>query len=173
MSKYRNKTTFSSFRYAIRGLLLAVKSQRNFRMGIFMGLTAIIATILLKFNFIETAIIILTIGFVLFAELINTVIEFIVDAYFGNNHSEIAGMSKDIAAGTVFLSVVIAAIIGGLLFFPKIYVFVNDYFFNVNPLVSECVWLKPPKPAKPPFQLYHHARFARSLKSLYTSKIYF
>ncbi len=136
MSKYRNKTTFSSFKYATRGILLAIKSQRNIRNALLISFAILLAALVFGFSPVELALIVVAGGFVLFAEFTNTIIEFVVDAYFGNKHSEIAGMSKDIAAGTVLISIIIAAIIGGLLFFPKIYVFVNDYFFNVNPLIS-------------------------------------
>ena len=135
MSRYRNKTTFSSFRFAIRGIILAIKSQRNIRSAFLISFAVVLAALIFRFSSIELALIVMAIGFVIFAEFTNTIIEFVVDTYFKNKYSEIAGMSKDIAAGTVLISVIIAAIIGGLLFLPKIYVFVNNYFFNVNPLV--------------------------------------
>lgn len=77
------------------------------------------AAALLKFSPIEFALTTLAIGFVLFAELVNSTIETIIDTYFGDNHSEIAKVSKDIAAGTVVIALLNAIIIGLLLFFPK------------------------------------------------------
>src|SRR3989339_1882922 len=102
MSKYKASNIFVSFRFAIRGLLLALKSQRNFRADLIIGAGVIIAANLLKASNIEVAILALTIGFILFAELINTVIEFVVDAYFGNKYSTLAKMAKDTSAGAVF-----------------------------------------------------------------------
>ena len=66
------------------------------------------------------ALITLSIGFVLFAELTNTVTEFVVDTYFRTKYSEIAKMSKDVAAGSVLLAIFISGIIGAILFLPKI-----------------------------------------------------
>ena len=120
MTKYKNKTIFLSFKFAFRGIFLVLKSQQNFRLGVIISLFAIIFGILLKLSFVELAIIIIAASFVLFAELANTVIEFVVDAYFKNNYSKIAGMSKDIAAGTVLLAVFNFVIVGALLFLPKL-----------------------------------------------------
>ena len=55
----------------------------------------------------------------LFAELMNTVIEFVVDAYFGNKYSILAKMAKDISAGAVFICAIISTMIGILLFLPR------------------------------------------------------
>jgi diacylglycerol kinase len=66
------------------------------------------------------AILVLVIGFILYAELLNTVIEFVVDAYFGHKYSILAKMAKDISAGAVLLSAITAIIVGILLFLPKI-----------------------------------------------------
>src|ERR1035437_4683864 len=98
MSKYKAGNIISSFQFAIRGLNLAFKSQRNYRLDLFVGIAVLIAAVMLKFKNIELAMLVLTIGFMLFAELINTVIEFVVDAYFGNKYSILAKMAKDTSA---------------------------------------------------------------------------
>jgi len=120
MSKYKASNMFVSLKFAIRGLFLAIRSQRNFRADLIMGIIACILAIILDFTPNEMAILVLTIGFVMFAELVNTVIEFVVDAYFGHKYSILAKMSKDISAGAVLLSAFISLTIGFLLFWPKI-----------------------------------------------------
>jgi len=120
MSKYKASNIFSSFKFAIRGLNLAFKSQRNYRIDLFAGIGVIVAAVLLKFPCVEIALLVLTIGFMLFAELINTVIEFVVDAYFGNKYSILAKMAKDISAGAVLLSALTSIAVGLLLFIPKL-----------------------------------------------------
>lgn len=120
MSKYKAGNIFLSFKFAIRGLSVAFKSQRNYRIDVFVGIGVILAAILLKLKLIEIALLILTIGFMLFAELINTVIEFVVDAYFGNKYSILAKMAKDISAGAVMLSALTCIVVGVLLFWPKL-----------------------------------------------------
>lgn len=125
MTKYKASNIFVSFRFALRGILLALKSQRNFRADLIIATGVIIAAVLLKLSNIEIAILALTIGFMLFAELINTVIEFVVDAYFGNKYSILAKMAKDISAGAVFIGAVTSITVGILLFMPRIIVLIK------------------------------------------------
>lgn len=120
MSKYKNSSIFQSLTYAYRGVALALKSQRNFRFDFVFGIFVLTAAVLLRFSYVELAVLVLSINSVLFAELINTVVEFIIDAYYGNRYSIVAKMSKDIAAGAVLITAISALIIGILLFFPKI-----------------------------------------------------
>lgn len=121
MSKYRTTNNIiSSLTYAYRGIALAFKSQKNFRFDLFFGFSIILAAIFLKFSTIELSILVLTINAVLFAELINTVIEFVIDGYYGNRYSIIAKMSKDIAAGSVLITAISSVTIGLMLFLPKI-----------------------------------------------------
>jgi len=120
MTKYRTKNLFLSFKFAFRGLFLTIKTHRNFQIGVLISIFVMTAAVLLKFNPIEIALTSLSVGFVLFAELVNSTIESIIDTYFGNNYSEIAKISKDVAAGTVLIALLNAIIIGALLFFPKL-----------------------------------------------------
>jgi len=120
MSKYKTGSIFKSLTHAYRGIALALKSQRNFRFDFIFAIIIFIMAICLNFSFIELAVLLLTINAVLFAELMNTVIEFIIDAYYGNRYSIIAKMSKDIAAGAVLLNAIGSIIVGLMLFIPKI-----------------------------------------------------
>jgi diacylglycerol kinase (ATP) len=120
MSKYKAENFFESLKFAFTGLLWAIKSQRNIRIEIILGMVAIIVGVIINFSMLEFAVLLITVGFVLMAELLNTIIEFIVDAYFGNKYSTLAKMSKDIAAGMVLMCVALSFIIGFLLFAPKI-----------------------------------------------------
>jgi diacylglycerol kinase (ATP) len=120
MSKYKASNLIISFSFAIRGLLIAVKSQRNFQIDLIIGSIALVSAGLLKFSTIETALLLLTIGFILVTEMLNTVIEFVVDAYFGHKYSILAKMSKDISAGAVLVAAITSVLIGAMLFIPKI-----------------------------------------------------
>lgn len=125
MKKFRHKNTWASFSAAARGVALGIRSQKNFRTGFLISIFVLITALALKCSFVEMALVITAIGFVLFAELTNTAIEFMVDTYFRNRCSQIAKMTKDIAAGTVLLAIVNAGVIGFLLFFPKVMALVN------------------------------------------------
>jgi diacylglycerol kinase (ATP) len=120
MSKYKANSLFESIKFAVTGLLWAIKSQRNIRIEIFLGMVAIIVGVFLNFSMLEFAVLLITVSFVLMAELLNTIVEFIVDAYFGNKYSTLAKMSKDIAAGLVLMCAALSSVVGFLLFAPKI-----------------------------------------------------
>ena len=49
-------------------------------------------------------------------EMLNTAIEFALDAIYHNRYSKMVGMAKDISAGAVMFASVIAVIIGLFLF---------------------------------------------------------
>lgn len=120
MTKYRTKNIFSSFKYAFKGLSIAINSHRNFKIGVCISVLVMISAMFLGFSSVEIAITSLSAGFVLFAELVNSTIETIIDTYFGNNYSEIAKISKDVAAGTVVIAILNAVIVGIVLFLPKV-----------------------------------------------------
>lgn len=121
MSKYKAESFVESLNFAIRGILLSLKSQRNFQIEILIAIVAFILAWYLNFTPVESVLLILTVTQVLFAELINTVVEFVVDAYFGNKYSILAKMAKDISAGAVLIVAVLASVVGALLFVPKIF----------------------------------------------------
>lgn len=129
MSKYKAPNLLVSFAFALRGIAISIKSQRNFRADLLIGILVMILAFYFKLQSIEIALLVLTIGFMLFAELINTVVEFTVDAYFGNKYSILAKMAKDISAGAVLISATTAVIVGLILFLPKITTFVKFLLF--------------------------------------------
>lgn len=112
--------------YAYRGIAIALRTQKNFRFDFIFGLFIIIFAFFLHFSRIEMAVLILTINAVMFAELINTVIEFVIDAYYGNRYSIIAKMSKDIAAGAVLITAISSIAVGLILFVPKLIKIAHD-----------------------------------------------
>jgi len=120
MSKYSEKSFLKSFGYALRGLKLAIKSQKNFRRQIITAILALSLAIILKFTLTEFCLIIIVIGMVLFAELFNSVIEFLLDAVYKNNYSKLVEMAKDMAAGSVCIVSSCAFVVGTLLYISKI-----------------------------------------------------
>ena len=61
----------------------------------------------------------LAIGLVMSVEGLNTAVEDIADFIHPDYHNKI-GRIKDVAAGAVFISAVIAVIIAGIIYIPKI-----------------------------------------------------
>ena len=109
----------SSFRYAFHGIFQAVRSQHNMWIHIFATAVVIVAAILLNIGFTEWLFVIFAIGFVLGAELFNSAIETLVDLVSPGENQK-AGMIKDIAAGAVLIAAITAAVIGMMIFVPRI-----------------------------------------------------
>lgn len=108
-----------SFKYAIEGLITAIKDQPN------LVLQLCIAAIILALGFYfevskgEWLAIILTIGFVLTFELTNTAIEEIVDSFTDQVHPA-AKKAKDVSAAAVLFAAITAASVGIIIFLPYI-----------------------------------------------------
>ena len=114
------KKLLNSFGYALKGLFFALKEQQNMRIhavaifvvtvvGVFLGLTAI-----------EWSLIALCIGSVISAEMVNTAIEALVDLV-SPEFNEQAGKVKDIAAGAVLLTAIVATVVAVYIFGNKIF----------------------------------------------------
>ncbi len=113
-----------SFKYAFKGIFFFLKSETNAKIHCVIALFIIIFGFLLKISNTEWCLVILSIGFVLTIEAINTAIEKIID-FISPEYHKIAEIVKDVAAGSVLISAITAAIIGIIIFLPKIIQFFN------------------------------------------------
>lgn len=109
----------NSFKYAIRGIKDAIKSEPNLRFHFLASVVVVILAIYLKFTKIELSILVLTIFFVIISELINTVAEKLVDMH-SKEISEEARVVKDISAAVVLLGAIASIVVALFLFLPKI-----------------------------------------------------
>lgn len=109
----------SSFKYAFRGLNEALKSEKNLKIHFLASILVLFWAILLKFNFLEFSILILTIFLVIILELINTVVEKLLDIVHPD-FSEKVRIIKDVSASIVLLGAIASIIIGAFLFLPKL-----------------------------------------------------
>lgn len=107
--------------YALNGLRLAFRSQRNFRKHLVIAIFSLSLAFLLKVSIIEFCIILFANIFVLVMEMMNSVIEFVIDAYYKNKWAKLAKLSKDIAAGAVLLSASASVLIAFLIYASKVY----------------------------------------------------
>lgn len=108
-------TFLHSFGYAMEGFRTAVTTERNIKVQLFVGVAAVVAGVLLHIDALSWVLIVLCIGLVLFAELVNTSIEAIVDLATQELHP-LAKRAKDIAAASVFTLSITAAIVGLIVF---------------------------------------------------------
>ena len=111
----------NSFKYAFQGLYHALKEGRNFRIQAFVGLVVIFLAWLLNFTRFEWSILLIAISLVLTVELLNTVIELVVDLAVEEKILPKAKIAKDVAAASVLLISIFAAIVGLVLFIPHLW----------------------------------------------------
>ena len=109
-----------SFKYAWNGVAYAFRTQRNFRIHTAIGTLAVSLGFWLHLNFVEIAIIGLTISAVMALELLNTAIESVVDLTVGKSYHELARIAKDCAAGAVLISSLAALLVAGVLILPAL-----------------------------------------------------
>ncbi|MEE4214245.1 MAG: diacylglycerol kinase family protein [Bacteroidales bacterium] len=108
-----------SFRHAFRGLGLLVRNEANMRIHLVLTAVVIAAGILLHISFAEWLIIILTIGFVLVAESLNSAVEKLCDLVSPEEDRRIKNI-KDMLAAGVLISAFAAIIVGLVIFLPHI-----------------------------------------------------
>ncbi len=116
MSKFKQQGFSRTFKNARKGMRIVLKSEVNIRVHICVALGVMALAFLLGFSINKICILLLTIAFVIVTEMVNSAVEFSLDAVFHNKYSKMVGMAKDIAAGAVMFASVIAVIIGVLLF---------------------------------------------------------
>ena len=108
-----------SFVYAWRGLVALVLTQGNAHVHLAATLGVVIAGVHFRVTHGEWIALVLSIGGVWGAEGMNTAIEAIADRITTEQDPLIA-RAKDVAAGAVLLAAIAAAIVGLLIFWPRI-----------------------------------------------------
>jgi diacylglycerol kinase len=117
--KFSFNSRIRSFNFAIKGLWSLLKTEHNARIHLTAAIVAITIAIILKINAFEWALLIMVIGIVFMAELLNSSIESLAD-FVNPEWNEKIRIAKDYSAAAVMISAIISLIVGGLLFIPKI-----------------------------------------------------
>ena len=117
--KFSFLARIKSSNHAWRGLDIFFKTCHNAWMYVIFLFFAVYLGIYFKISDTEWLFIVLTAGVVLISEAINSAIEIDIDLTSPNYHPY-ARDTKDVAAGAVLLSVIMAIIIGAIIFIPKI-----------------------------------------------------
>jgi diacylglycerol kinase len=111
---------FRSFDYAWQGVVYVVRTQRNAKVHLGISLVVIVAGVLLRVTPVEWAVLALTIGVVLSAEMVNTVAEMAVDMLVQHEHP-MAKAAKDVGAGAVLIGAIAAVAVGVAIFGPRLW----------------------------------------------------
>lgn len=115
----KNKTLFTAMKHSINGIIHAFKTERNLRIDYIIGVLVLVVSLFFDFTKTEMVCLVLTIGFVIFSEMINSTVEYVVDLI-TEEYNENAKAAKDIAAGGVLISSGISVIVAYFLFSDKI-----------------------------------------------------
>src|SRR5262249_29341987 len=113
-------TFLLSFVYAGRGLWHALRTQRNMRVHVGLALLAVALGVALSISPVEFAMVFVAITGVLLAEMFNTIAEACVDLATQDYHP-LARTAKDVAAGAVLLSAILAVVIALFVYLPHLW----------------------------------------------------
>ena len=115
----RSGSVLYSFDYAIRGIVYALRTQRNMRWHFAVSVAVFIGALIFRISGIELVALVFAVGMVLVAELINTAIEATVDLT-TDGYDPLAAVAKDVAAGAVLISAITAVAVGYVVLFPRL-----------------------------------------------------
>ena len=123
-NKLDAKRLVRSFKAAFEGIASTYKKEQNIKIHTIISLIVVLGGFIFKINYIEWLVCLVLIGFVLMAEFFNTAIEYVVDLASPNIHP-LAKAAKDTASAGVLMMAIISALIGCVIFIPKIIEFVG------------------------------------------------
>lgn len=115
---------YRTFGYALEGIAAGIRKERNMRIHTAAMILVVFAGTVLGMTAMEWCICLILFGLVLSLELVNTAIEAVVDLV-TEERKPLAKLAKDTAAGAVLVSAFMAAVIGCIIFIPKIFIFLN------------------------------------------------
>ena len=117
--KFSIAKRLKSFTYAFAGLKVLFKEEHNAWIHLFATVCVIAAGILFKISLLEWVAVAFAIGLVFSFEIMNTSVENIADFICPERDDRIKRI-KDLAAAAVLVSAITAAVVGLLVFVPKI-----------------------------------------------------
>ena len=119
MEKKPVKIRLKSFAHAWNGIRILFGEETNARIHVVIGAVVLLMGLLFNIDRFEWLAILGTIGLVLITEAVNTAIERLSNHVTPERHPQIK-VVKDLAAGAVLISAVIAVLVGIIVFGEKI-----------------------------------------------------
>ena len=106
----KNQSFLNRFQYAAHGIAAAFRHESNFRIQVVLGVLAITVTLALDPPLVWTALVVIMIGAVLAAELVNTALEHALDAAHPDA-SPLVKIAKDCSAAAVLMLSITAVVV--------------------------------------------------------------
>ena len=114
----RTRGLLDSFNYACEGIIHVLRTQRNMRIHVAVAAVVLVVAFTADVNKLELAALLVSIAFVLIAELLNSAIEGAIDVV-TSSFDPMAKLAKDAAAGAVLIAAINAVAVGYLVFSGK------------------------------------------------------
>jgi diacylglycerol kinase (ATP) len=119
VSPQKAPTLIDSFNYAFEGIVHVLRTQRNMRLHFLIAFVVVIVALIVNVTKLELIVLLISISFVLIAEMINSAIEAAIDIA-TTSFDPMAKLAKDIAAGAVLIAAANAVAVGYLVFAGKV-----------------------------------------------------
>lgn len=119
MSKFSLPDRIRSFKYAFQGMVTLFRYEHNAWIHLSITMVVLAGGFYFQITKMEWIAVLFAIGIVLAAEAFNTAIEQIAN-YIQPNQDPRIGKIKDLAAGGVLITAIVAFCVGLLIFLPKI-----------------------------------------------------
>jgi len=116
--KMKNDNFFEAWGNATNGIIYSATTQRNIRIQLVLAVIVMVLSLFYGLNTAEFLCLLFAVFMVIFAELINTAIETVVDLFVDVYHPK-AKISKDVAAGAVVLAACNALVVWYFIFFKE------------------------------------------------------
>lgn len=113
------KGYFRSFKAALSGLVVILKTQMSARLIAVIAVCVLLAAAVFKISRIEFLIVLLTIGLVFVAEIFNTMVEETINLITGEYHAKVK-LLKDMAAAAVWVACLISLAVGYFVFIKRL-----------------------------------------------------
>ncbi|MGN6800148.1 MAG: diacylglycerol kinase [Gaiellaceae bacterium] len=119
MSTRRAPTLLDSFNYAFEGIIHVLRTQRNLRIHFAVAVAVLILALIVDVTKMELIALLISVTFVLIAEMLNTAVEAAIDIA-TTSFDPMAKLAKDIAAGAVLIAAINAIAVGYIVFSGKV-----------------------------------------------------
>jgi diacylglycerol kinase (ATP) len=120
MSGFSLGERMKSFVDAGRGLILVLRMEHNAWIHAMMTTLAVVLGLLFRISSLEWCAVVAVVGLVWAAEALNTAVESLADAAIPEQHPKVRD-AKDAAAGAVLACAIAAAIVGLIVFGPRLW----------------------------------------------------
>jgi diacylglycerol kinase (ATP) len=119
MSMRKQPGLIDSMNYAAEGVIHVLRTQRNLRIHFGVAVVVLVAAIVVNVTKFELLALLISITFVLIAEMLNSAVEAAIDIA-TTSFDPMAKLAKDIAAGAVLIAAINALVVGYIVFAYKI-----------------------------------------------------